>query len=259
MIAFVAFLLASTLAADDVPRMTIDEFRAAATRGEVVAIDVRGNVPYSYGHIEGAVSIPLGLIASKGGELPRDKTLVAYCTCAAEELSIRAARELRKLGFTRVAALTGGYAAWVGAGHPVVKLVADEAPPPPPIPSSELPEPPAMSRGGRLMPPAQIRCKADDVTVYFGRVISYTRTKTKTTLRIRTDYDTTETVTLAHPKNGDPSRWFLVTREPFRAADWKKIEVRRGVLRPGMRAHAWVCKDWKAIIDWRPDEVEAVE
>ena len=73
------------------------------------------------------------------------------------------------------------------------------------------------------------------------------------------DSGTTERVTLTHPKSADPSRWFLVNTEPFRAADWKRIEKRRGVLRAGMRANAWVCTDGKAVVDWRPDEEGAVE
>ena len=43
-------------------------------------------------------------------------TIVTYCSCPTEHLSLEAARTLRKLGFTDVAALTGGYTAWVGSG-----------------------------------------------------------------------------------------------------------------------------------------------
>ncbi|HEX8155419.1 MAG TPA: rhodanese-like domain-containing protein, partial [Thermoanaerobaculia bacterium] len=254
-ISFLAFLFAATTVAatDDVPRMTIHELRDALARGEAVALDVRGSVPFAMGHIEGAIWTPLGAIATKVGELPRDKMLVAYCTCQAEELSTRAVAELRKHGFTKLAALRGGYQAWSEAGFPLIRTAPEEVPPPPPIPSEQLTQP---LRGGRLMPPAEIRCKADDVTVYNGRVISYSRTASRTTLKIRTDYDTTEVATI---KSSDPSRFFLMMRKPFTAADWKRIEVRKGVLRPGMRAHAWVCTDGRTLIDWRPDEVDAVE
>ena len=266
MIPFLAMFLAATLATapkteSEVRRITIDEYRAALAKGEAVAVDVRGSVPYELGHLEGAIWAPLGIIKEKAEELPKDKLLVLYCTCKAEELSVRAALELGKIGFTNVAALTGGYAAWVDKGLPVVKIQKAEEPPPPPTPWTGYPAPTAapQARAGRLAPPAQIRCDANDVTVYNGRVVSYSRKTGKTTLTIRTDYDTTETVTLTHPKSSDPSKWFLLHFQPFKAADWKKIEVRKGVLHPGMRAHAWVCTNGKAIVDWRPGETEAVE
>ncbi len=116
----------------------------------------------------------------------------------------------------------------------------------------------ATSAGsGRLMPPVQIPCEASSVTVYNGRVTSYRRTRGKTTLRIRTDFGTTETVTLRHPGMSDPSKSFLLLGAPFRGSHWKRIEVRRGVLRKGMRAHAWVCTSGPALVDWRPGETPA--
>jgi rhodanese-related sulfurtransferase len=243
-------LLQSPLAttASDVRSITVQELRAAVLAGDAVPLDVRGSVPHAYGHIEGALWIPLGHIDQRAGELPRDKMIVPYCTCSADQLSIEAVQRLRKLGFTRLAVLEGGYPAWSEAGLPVEKSVQPAEPPPPPVPSEQL------ARGGRLMPPSQIPCAADDVTVYYGRVTSYNRSKGRTTLRIRTDYDTTETVTIRHPGTSDPSKWFLLFGEPFRASSWRGIEVKRGVLKKGMRVHAWVCTDGKAILDWRPGE-----
>ena len=87
---------------------------------EAVAIDVRGSVPYDLGHIDGAVSMPLGLIAQRFDELPQDKLIVAYCSCKAEETSLEAAMLLsNQHGFARVAVLHGGYPAWKDAGLPV--------------------------------------------------------------------------------------------------------------------------------------------
>lgn len=223
---------------------------------EAVAIDVRGSVPYEIGHIPGAVWAPLGLLGRKAAELPKDKLLVAYCTCKAEGLSLQAAEALRKLGYRKVAVLEGGYPAWVNAGFPVSRIQRFDDQPPPQRGTETLPaeddRPPAAR--GRLAPPAAVRCSINEVTVYNGRALSYRRQKGTTSLRIRTDYGTTETVTLKHPGSSDPSRWFLLLGEPFKAADWKRIEVSRGVLRDGMRVNAWMCADGKAILDWRPDE-----
>jgi len=255
---------------DAVVRLSPREVQSALAVHEAVVVDVRGDVPYSLEHIRGAVSIPIGLIAQRANELSREKLIVTYCTCKLEESSAAAALAFRNAGFARVAVLEGGTGAWREAGFPVDVAPPDpEARPMPPpgmkeIPSNASPAAPrraaeAEPAHGRLMPPAQIRCDRNDVTVYEGRVLSYRRGTGRTTLRMRTDSDTTENVVLRHPGSSDPTRWFLLNGQPFRAGDWKRLERRRGVLRAGMRANAWVCSDGKAIVDWRPGESGAAE
>jgi predicted sulfurtransferase len=63
----------------EVRRVTIAELRDALEKGEAVVLDVRGEVEYKFGHIKGARSIPLGLIAQQSGDIPRDKLIVTYC------------------------------------------------------------------------------------------------------------------------------------------------------------------------------------
>lgn len=67
------------LPTDGVRRVTIDELQDAMEKGEAVLLDVRGGVEYKLGHIKGARSLPLGLIAQQSGDLPRDKLIVTYC------------------------------------------------------------------------------------------------------------------------------------------------------------------------------------
>ena len=64
---------------DGVRRVTIPELRDALEKGEAVLVDVRGGVDYKLGHIKGAWSVPLGLIAEQAKDLPRDKLIVTYC------------------------------------------------------------------------------------------------------------------------------------------------------------------------------------
>ncbi len=105
----------------------------------------------------------------------------------------------------------------------------------------------------RVAPPEQVQCPRDRLTLYAGKVTTYRREAGVTTLRIRTDWDTTETVTLRHPGTDDPSRWFLIDRAAFTPADWARIESAPGTLRPQMRAAAWVCSDGSPpLIDWQP-------
>ena len=103
----------------------------------------------------------------------------------------------------------------------------------------------------RQRPLEGFACSRDNLTTYTGVVIEYRRAIGETTLRIRTDWDTTERVSLKHPGTDDPSAFFRLDGRPFNAAsDWKQIEQRKGVLVPGARAAAWVCSDGQVMVDW---------
>ena len=108
----------------------------------------------------------------------------------------------------------------------------------------------ATQRAGRQRAPETFACDRNNLTVYTGVVIGYQRQIGTTTLRIRTDADTTEQVSLMHPGTDDPSALFRMLGEPFTAADWTRIETRKGVLRTGTRAAAWVCSNGRVMVDW---------
>ena len=113
---------------------------------------------------------------------------------------------------------------------------------------------------GRIRPPSELKCDRNDLTSYDGRVIAYRRRKGSTFLRIRTNFDTTEEVTINHPATDDPSKFYLLNGQPFTKSDWRRIERRRKVLITGMRANVWVCRDHPAIqpvVDWQPDDTGA--
>lgn len=243
----IPMLLAATISAKaDVPRVTPAELKALMDKGEAVAIDVRGSVPYELGHIKDAVWLPLGLVNQRFGELPQEKLIVAYCTCKAEETSLEAAMLLaQKHGFEKVAVLHGGYPAWKEAGLPIEAVQT--------VPFEEsAPAGATASRGGRLAPPAAVTCDRNKLTAYAGRIKSYKREKGKTTLVIDTSSGTTERVTLTHKNSDDASRFYLIDSTPFTARDWNRIERKKGELLTNMSAVAWVCRDGSTIVDWRP-------
>ena len=66
--------------ADGVKRITTVELRDALDKGQAVVVDVRGDDAYAVSHIKGSVSIPLGEVATRLSELPRDKMIVTYCS-----------------------------------------------------------------------------------------------------------------------------------------------------------------------------------
>ena len=79
-------------------------------RADFVLLDVRGPDEFKQERLPGAISIPLGALRSRLGELPRDKEIVTYC-----KVSLRgyeAARILQGAGFPRVRILDGGVVAW---------------------------------------------------------------------------------------------------------------------------------------------------
>jgi hypothetical protein len=113
---------------------------------------------------------------------------------------------------------------------------------------------------GRVMPPSALKCDRNELTLYDGRVLSYHRRRGSTYLRIRTNFDTTEEVTIRHPATDDPSKFYLLGGQPFTKSDWRRIERKSKVLRPGMRANVWVCRDnptIQPIVDWQPDDTGA--
>jgi molybdopterin/thiamine biosynthesis adenylyltransferase/rhodanese-related sulfurtransferase len=82
----------------------------ASLHGAVV-VDVREAHEWDAGHVDGARHIPLGELAARADELPRDRDVVVYCFMGGR--GSRAVELLRGAGFTRVRNLTGGYQAWL--------------------------------------------------------------------------------------------------------------------------------------------------
>jgi hypothetical protein len=118
----------------------------------------------------------------------------------------------------------------------------------------------AQEPRGRMAPPASLKCDRNDLTVYDGKVVRYSRRQGSTFLRVRTNFDTSEEITLRHRGTDDPSRFYLLNGQPFTKSDWQRIEKRKRVLKLGMRANVWVCRDNPAIpavVDWRPDDTGA--
>ena len=54
--------------------------------------------------------------------LPLESWIILYCTCPAEETSGRAARDLKRRGYTRARALVGGLDAWRRTGLPMAPM-----------------------------------------------------------------------------------------------------------------------------------------
>lgn len=96
------------------PEITLEIF--AARRGEGVTVDVREKMEYAYGHVPGAVLIPMGQLASRLGELDRSRPV--HVICATGNRSKAMTDLLVASGF-EAASVAGGTHGWIACGHSV--------------------------------------------------------------------------------------------------------------------------------------------
>lgn len=98
--------------------ITAQQLKAALHDGaEIALLDAREEVPYDARHLLMASCVPLGrleLIIDAG--VPRRDTRVVWCDDG-EGLAARAAARMAALGYTDIAVLEGGVAAWEAAGY----------------------------------------------------------------------------------------------------------------------------------------------
>lgn len=109
-----------------VPQITPAELAERMRGGSVAVLDVRGAAEWEAGHLPGVANIPVGHLAGRLDEIPRDRPLVLQCQAGAR--SAIAAGVLQAKGFGDVVNLVGGFAAWQAGGHPVERGAAEAAP-----------------------------------------------------------------------------------------------------------------------------------
>jgi adenylyltransferase/sulfurtransferase len=96
--------------------ITSADLKAMMDRGEQpFVLDVREPQEYQINRIPGSVLIPLGEIAQRYGELPKDVEIIAQCKSGVR--SAKAADFLRQKGF-RVKNLKGGILGWIDQVDP---------------------------------------------------------------------------------------------------------------------------------------------
>jgi molybdopterin/thiamine biosynthesis adenylyltransferase/rhodanese-related sulfurtransferase len=112
---------AMTPTQDTIPAMTVQELQELRTSGTpFTLLDVREAFERDIAIIEGAEHIPLGQLAERVDELPRDKKLVVHCKSGGR--SAKAVGLLRDAGFDDVWNVTGGINAWSKEIDPGVAL-----------------------------------------------------------------------------------------------------------------------------------------
>jgi 3-mercaptopyruvate sulfurtransferase SseA len=66
--------------ADDAPRITVEEAKKAFDEGKAYIIDARAEDAYKMEHIKGSVNIRHDNLDAMLKEIPRDKTIIVYCS-----------------------------------------------------------------------------------------------------------------------------------------------------------------------------------
>jgi len=109
----------------DVPMITKDELKAMLGKPDLVLVDVRLGRDFIFSDLK-----------IKGAERPPDmshptpntfkviepdKTIVFYCACPNEQTSVGIAQLWRRLEYTKVYVLKGGWEEWLKAGYPTEK------------------------------------------------------------------------------------------------------------------------------------------
>ncbi|MCE5675712.1 rhodanese-like domain-containing protein [Staphylococcus pseudintermedius] len=93
-----------------VTELNQEEFQEGIRKAQV--IDLREKADYDYGHIIGARNIPMTMFRQRYQGLRKDQPI--YLVDANGIASYRAARKLKKKGYTNLYMLKGGYKKWTG-------------------------------------------------------------------------------------------------------------------------------------------------
>lgn len=92
-------------------------------KSDVLFVDARSSESYEDGHIQGAISLPVGefddRIESFLNRYPPDQPMVTYCSGRTCEDSHHLAQFLSDAGFTNVRIFIDGFPGWKSEGHPI--------------------------------------------------------------------------------------------------------------------------------------------
>jgi rhodanese-related sulfurtransferase len=106
-----------------VPGVSLEEAHELWKGGETLFLDAREADDYAELHIPKAISLPEDKMTDIKNTgilgLPRDRRIVVYCARKQCNLSLKEAKYLQSLGFTRVNVFLDGFQAWDDAGYDV--------------------------------------------------------------------------------------------------------------------------------------------
>jgi hydroxyacylglutathione hydrolase len=103
-----------------VPQISVYDLSAwLAERPEIAVIDVREPFEWLEGHVPGAIHLPMTEAAARVAEVPADRPKAVLCAGGLRSSTVISA--LKRHGLTGWYNVSGGMAAWLKAGFPVVR------------------------------------------------------------------------------------------------------------------------------------------
>lgn len=94
---------------------------ARAALPSALLLDVREAAEFEAGRLPGAINIPRGVLEFKIGDHPqlaqRDADILVYCKTSGR--AALAALNLKRMGYTKVRSIHGGFDAWSQLGLPL--------------------------------------------------------------------------------------------------------------------------------------------
>lgn len=101
-----------------VPELSVQQVKEKLERGEAFRlIDVREGEEYARGHLPGAEPLCKGILERDIEALVPDPNAPLVLYCGGGFRSALAADNLRRMGYTNVASMWGGWRAWTEAGY----------------------------------------------------------------------------------------------------------------------------------------------
>ena len=88
---------------------------------KMTVVDTREDSEWARGHIPGAIHLGKGIIERDIEKTVPDKEATVVLYCGGGFRSALAADNLRKMGYSNVISMDGGWRGWTEAGFPIIK------------------------------------------------------------------------------------------------------------------------------------------
>jgi rhodanese-related sulfurtransferase/predicted transcriptional regulator len=91
--------------------VSLSELESMISNENVLLMDVRPSIEFEFGHITGAISIPMNELMAQLKDISKDKEIIAYCRGPFCVLADEAVKTLSELGYN-IRRLDEGYPEW---------------------------------------------------------------------------------------------------------------------------------------------------
>ena len=91
--------------------VSVDELESMIKNENILLLDVRPSIEYEFGHITGAISVPMNELMEQLKSISKDKEIIAYCRGPFCVLADEAVKLLNEQGYN-VRRLDEGYPEW---------------------------------------------------------------------------------------------------------------------------------------------------